>query len=53
MLTNLLSGIMELVLILYRRAMCTLGGFYLARCDVFTPVAAKGASQVILVSLLL
>lgn len=35
------------------RAICTLGGFFLARRDYFTPVAAKGASQVILVGLLL
>jgi hypothetical protein len=53
MLADLFAGIIELVLMLSRRAICTLGGFCLARRDVFTPVAAKGASQVILVSLLL
>jgi len=51
MLADLLSGIIELVLILSHRAICTLGGFWLARRDVFTPVVAKGASQVILVIL--
>jgi len=35
------------------RGICTLGGFWLARQDVFTSVAAKGAAQVILVSFLL
>ena len=50
---DLLLGIMGLVLMLFHRAICTLGGFFLARRDVFTPLAAKGASQVILVGLLL
>lgn len=53
MLADLLLGIMGLVLMLFHRAICTLGGFCLARRDVFTPMAAKGASQVILVGLLL
>ena len=34
----------------FYRGICTLGGFWLARRDIFTPMAAKGASQVILVS---
>ena len=46
-------GIRLLISMLSRRAICTLGGFYLARRDIFTPMAAKGASQVIMVSWLL
>ncbi len=50
---DLLLRVMGLVLILSNRAICTLGGFFLARRDVFTATASKGVSQVILVGLLL
>jgi hypothetical protein len=49
---DLLSRMMILISMFFHRAICTLGGFWLARRDLFTPMAAKGASQVILVSFL-
>jgi len=51
--TNLLSWVIDIILMISYRGICTLGGFWLARQDVFTSVAAKGAAQVILVSFLL
>lgn len=48
--TDLPLWIIVLICMWLYRGLCTLGGFWLARQDVFTPMAAKGASQVILVS---